>query len=87
LYSYQIKLLKTISHYSSLVPENSKNPYKTRTMRMDYSYTEERYTSLIMWIIYCNKKLCKCTMTCHLLDTQVSRRPMSWSPEITGGLE
>jgi len=25
-------------------------------------------------------------MICHPLDTQASKRPMSWSQEITGGL-
>jgi len=40
------KVTKTTSCYSSLVQENLKNPYKTGTMRTDYSCTKEKYISL-----------------------------------------
>jgi len=56
-------------------------------MRTDYSYTEERYISFIAWMTLCDNRSFRYTITCHPLDTQVSGRPMSWSPEITGGLE
>ena len=77
LYSYWIKSQKTISCYSSLVPENLKNPCKTRTMRTDYSCIKRIFISLIAWMTLCDNRLFKCTVICHLLDTQVSRRPMS----------
>jgi len=80
------KVTKTTSCYSSLVQENSKNPYKTGTMRMGYSCTEGRYTSLTVWKTLCDNKLFRCTMICHSPDTQVSGRPTSWSPKITDGL-
>jgi len=49
---------------------------------------DRRYISLIAWkkTLYDNRSF-RCTMICHPLDTQVGGRPMSWSPEITGGLE
>jgi len=80
------EVTKDQRHYSSLVQENLENPCKTRTMRMDYSCIEGRFIFLIVWKTLCDNRLLRSTTICHLLDTQVSGRPMSWSPEITGGL-
>jgi len=55
--------------------------YKT-----DYSCTERRFIFPTAWKIPCDNRSLRCTMICYLLDTQVGGRPMSWSPEITGGL-
>jgi len=55
-------------------------------MRMDYSCTKGKSISLIVWKILYNNRSFRCTTIYYLLDTQVSGRPMSWSPEITGGL-
>jgi len=56
-------------------------------MKMDYSYTEGKSISLIAWKTLCDNRSFRYTTICHPPDTQVSERPMSWSPEITGGLE
>jgi len=55
-------------------------------MRMDYFCTEGRYISLIVWKTLYDNRLFRCTIICYPPDTQVSGRPMSWSPETTGGL-
>jgi len=55
-------------------------------MRMDYSCIEERFIFSIVWKIPCDNRSLRYITICHLPDTQVGGRPMSWSPEITGGL-
>jgi len=40
------KVTKDYKSLLSQVLENSKNPYKTRTLRTDYSCTKRRYISL-----------------------------------------
>jgi len=55
-------------------------------MRMDYSCIEGRFIFPIVWKTSYNNRLLRYTTICHPPDTQVSGRPMSWSPEITGGL-
>ena len=67
-------------------PRELKNPCKTGTMRIDYSCTEGKFIFSTVWKTPCDNRSLRYTMICHLPDTQVSGRPMSWSPEITGGL-
>jgi len=55
-------------------------------MRTDYFCTEGRYISLIAWKTLCDNRSFRCTTICHPPDTQIGGRPMSWFPEITGGL-
>ena len=80
------QFMTTTSLFSSQVPENSKNPCKTGTMRTDYSCTEGKFISLKARMTLCDNRSFRYTTICHLPDTQVGGRPMSWSSEITSGL-